>query len=116
MIRRGPYKYISSSHDPALLFNVETDPLELNNLAADAAYQEITRACHKEISEKWNDALITEQIILSQKRRRLVLDATNKSRRPRWNHGERPDEEVVWYRGDGSYNDWAFDYLPRIES
>lgn len=116
MIRRGSYKYVSSSTDPALLFNVDADPRELNNLAADPGHQQMVRDLEQEVDEKWNEAWLTEQIYLSQKRRRLVLDATNKSRRPRWNHGEIPDEEVVWYRGDGSYNDWAFNYLPRIDS
>jgi choline-sulfatase len=48
---------------------------------------------------------------LSQKRRRLILEASRQGMRPRWNHGEIPGEEVRWYRGEGSYNDWAFDYL-----
>ena len=27
-------------------------------------------------------------------------------------NGEDPGEKVVWYRGETSYNDWAFAHLP----
>ena len=112
MIRRGPYKYISSSKDPKLLFNVEEDPHEMNNLANDPDFAKWVDAFEKEVSVKWDEAALTEQIISSQKRRRFVLDAQLKvDPRPRWNHDEEPGEDVIWYRGEGSYNEWAFDYM-----
>ena len=113
MIRRGPYKYISSSKDPKLLFNVEEDPNEMNNLASDPEFATWVEAFEKEIAVKWDEAALTEQILSSQKRRRFVLAAQLKvDPRPRWNHDEEPGEDVIWYRGEGSYNEWAFDYMP----
>ena len=116
MIRRGDYKYISSVRDPKLLFNVSADPNELDNLADKPEFTEIVASFEEEISEKWDSEALTKEIIISQKRRRFVLDSQRMSqKRPRWNHDEESGQDVIWYRGEGSYNEWAFDYLPPLK-
>lgn len=112
MIRRGKYKYISSSADPKLLFDLEADPNESDNIASRPEYLEIANKFEAEVKSKWNEDEITERILLSQTRRRLILDSQRDGTSIRWNHDEKPDEKVLWYRGEGSYNEWAFDYLP----
>ena len=79
MLRRGAYKYISSTHDPKLLFNVDDDPHELNNLAEDPTLADRVAGFEEEIQAKWNAAALTERIVTSQKRRRFVLAAQRKS-------------------------------------
>lgn len=111
MIRRGKYKFISSSHDGDLLYDLETDQLELENLARSPDHQDVVAAFATERDEKWDEALLTKEIILSQKRRRLVRAAMAEGKKLRWNHGETAQDEVLWYRGEGGYNEWAFDYL-----
>ena len=64
------------------------------------------------VLQRWDSEGLSERIRLSQKRRRLVLASDLEGIRPRWNHGEEPGSDVVWYRGETSYNDWAFQYLP----
>ena len=110
MIRRGQYKFVSSSHDPDLLFNLETDPTELNNLAENSEYEDIVADFKLKVEQKWSEPELTKQIILSQKRRQLIKNAQTIGQPIRWNHGEEPTDKVLWYRGQGSYNDWAFDY------
>lgn len=112
MIRQGRYKYITSSRDPALLFDVESDPDELVNLADDAAHSGTVAALRKAVEAKWNEPALTERIRLSQRRRQMILKAQTGGVPPRWNHGEAPGEKVSWYRGEQGYNEWAFDYLP----
>ena len=115
MIRQGPYKYISCSTDPALLFNIEDDPSELCNLASDSKYQEVVQKFESQVRSRWNETELTAEIVLSQKRRQLVRRSMVNGLPARWNHGEKPGEEVIWYRGEGSYNEWAFDYMPAAE-
>jgi choline-sulfatase len=111
MIRRGPYKFISSSHDGELLFDLGNDPNERVNLVADADHQEVVSRFRQEVAEKWNEEELTRDILLSQKRRAIDRDAMSKGEKQRWNHGESSKDQVIWYRGEQGYNEWAFDYI-----
>ncbi|NNE80550.1 MAG: choline-sulfatase [Silicimonas sp.] len=112
MVRQGQYKYVHSTDDPPLLFNVDNDPNEQQNLAGMPDHAEIEDRLRALVTQRWDSTTLSENIRLSQKRRRLVLASDLKGTRPRWNHGEDPGSDVVWYRGETSYNDWAFRYLP----
>ena len=112
MVLRGRYKFISSADDPALLYDLDVDPSECVNLADSPAHASLVAAFQAEVAQKWDNQVLTQEIKLSQRRRRLVLAGYANGDRPRWNHGETPDSQVPWYRGQGSYNDWAFDYVP----
>ena len=112
MVRQGAYKYVHSIDDAPLLFDVTCDPSETTNLAGNPDHAEAENRFRSLVLQKWDSADLSERIRLSQKRRRLVLESDLQGVRPRWNHGEDPGSDVVWYRGDGSYNDWAFRYLP----
>lgn len=111
MIRRGAYKFISSSHDGELLFDLSKDPDERVNLIHDAAHQQAVTGFRQEVARKWNEAELTRAILLSQKRRALVRSAMLQGEKQRWNHGEGGSDQVIWYRGERGYNEWAFDYI-----
>jgi choline-sulfatase len=66
----------------------------------------------KIVAGKWDEQKLTKSILLSQARRLFVREATKEGTPTRWNHDEEPGEDVLWYRGQGSYNEWAFKYLP----
>ncbi len=114
MIRRGNYKFIASSHDGNLLFDLENDPNERENLANDPKFETLTQGFQAEVQDKWNEADLTARIVQSQKRRGLIRKATSNGASSRWNHGEEAGDTVLWYRGESSYNEWAFEYLPVI--
>ena len=111
MIRRGRYKYIHATDDPPLLYDLESDPLERRNLADDPAHAEIVAEFAASIAARWNETELDANIRLSQRRRRLVHEASRQGTPTRWNHGETPDSQVKWYRGDTGYNEWAFQHL-----
>lgn len=112
MVRQGRFKYIHSVEDPALLFDVESDPLERRNLAEEPYHSATAARLRALVEQRWNSEVLSRDIRLSQNRRRLVLNSDLQGLRPRWNHGEAPGTDVVWYRGETSYNDWAFKHLP----
>ncbi len=112
MIRRDNLKFISSSTDPSLLFDLDADPSELRNLAFEPEYANAVKEFEEEVASKWNEQTLSKQIVLSQQRRALIREAVKSGVEVRWNHDELPGQPVPWYRGVGGYNEWAFDYLP----
>ncbi|MEM9098753.1 MAG: choline-sulfatase [Pseudomonadota bacterium] len=112
MIRRGTFKFISSADDPDLLFDLDADPDECVNLADDPGYHGTVEAFHAELAETWDPPGLTQRILQSQRRRLRVRNAMKTGRPTTWNHDEKPGDQVLWYRGKGSYNEWAFNYMP----
>ena len=86
MIRRGPYKFIYSSKDPALLFDLGTDPLELRNLAAGPAHAALVAEFLAEVGQRWDMPALHAQVLASQRRRRLVYDALKRGKLTSWDH------------------------------
>jgi choline-sulfatase len=112
MIRRGRYKFVTSAADGHMLFDMEADPNERVNLAADPAQMDRVERFAAEAAAKWDDAALTARITASQQRRLLIRDAGAQGDPVCWNHGETGQEDVPWYRGRQGYNEWAFDHLP----
>jgi choline-sulfatase len=113
MIRRDGFKLITSKGDPDLFYDLKADPDEQNNLAKDPAHQERLMALKQEADAKWDSDDLVQKIVLSQKRRRLVLDAHAIGIPPSWDFDTGAEDDARYYRGDGNYNDWAMDYLPK---
>ncbi|KEF51816.1 choline-sulfatase [Exophiala aquamarina CBS 119918] len=86
MIRRGDWKYITCPVDPPQLFNLRNDPKELENMATsqDPETQAIFKAFEAEAHKKWDFAGITEDVLQTQRQRRLVWSALSKGRFESW--------------------------------
>ena len=112
MIRRGRYKLITSKGDPDLLYDVVDDPEESTNLAGDPAHADVLADLRDEAHEKWDSDALSEKIVLSQRRRHLVLAAHGMGIKPFWDYDVNEGDGQRYYRGNGNYNDWAMDYLP----
>ncbi len=72
MIRRGSWKFIHSPVDPDLLFDLSADPDELTNLAPDPAHAAVLAAFRAEVAARWDLAAVEQDVLASQRRRRLV--------------------------------------------
>jgi len=112
MIRQGRYKFICSADDPPLLFDLIDDPDERRNLATDPAQANRVAAFQSDVAQKWNSQEVSRNIRRSQRQRHLIRRGYEQGEKPRWNHDETATSDVIWYRGDGGYTEWAFAYLP----
>ena len=108
MILEGHFKYITSSIDGELLFNVADDLDERNNLANDPKENTRLEAFRSDCTHKWDEAAPTSAIQQSQKRRIIVRTAMSEGVKQRWNHNGTGKDQVIWYRGEQGYNEWAF--------
>ncbi len=84
MIRRQQYKYINCPGDPDLLFDLNTDPNELTNLALKTQYDSVLREFQRQARSHWDVKQIKEDVIASQKRRRAVHAALAVGHRHSW--------------------------------
>ncbi|SUD37589.1 sulfatase [Ectopseudomonas mendocina] len=86
MIRRGPWKFVYSEQDPLLLFNLDSDPQELHNLADCNEHKGILAGFLAEARERWDIPAIHAATLASQRRRRLVAEALSHGKLTSWDH------------------------------
>jgi choline-sulfatase len=86
MIRRGPQKFVWSAPDPPLLFDLEADPDELDNLAALPEHAQQVAALTAEIHDRWDPEALHAAVLESQRTRRLTFDALARGRRTAWDY------------------------------
>jgi choline-sulfatase len=84
MLRRGAHKFIWSEPDPPLLFDLERDPDELDNLATSPEHAPTVRAFEAEVHEQWDPPRLREEILKSQRARRLAWQALMRGRQSPW--------------------------------
>ena len=84
MIRRGTYKYIYSQPDPEQLYNLADDLHELNNLANVPEHKSTLEAFRTELRQKWDVEGLHQDVLASQRRRRLVDSALREGRHTAW--------------------------------
>ncbi|KAK6214973.1 choline-sulfatase [Colletotrichum tabaci] len=107
MIREGPWKFIHCPVDGTQLFNLEHDPLELVNLASQKAIsgkllEEEAKAKLEEYTAetkaKWDFDAITEQVLQSQRKRRLVWGALTQGAFTSWDYDPVDDGRMKYIR------------------
>lgn len=98
MIRRGAWKYTTSLADPAQLYNMDQDPLELRDLATstDAKVAKVFAAFQAEAKLKWDLPAIHKQVVKSQRMRRFCWSALKRGRFEPWDY-EPPQEATRKY-------------------
>jgi len=74
-IRDGRYKFIHCELDPPQLFDLDTDPLERDNLASDPAHADLVAAFMARVRARWDMARFDAAVRESQARRWVVYPA-----------------------------------------
>ena len=93
MLREGSLKYIRCPGDPDLLFDLDADPFELENLAPTHPDTDRLRS---RVEEIWDLETLAAEIVASQQRRSLVARALEKGRPTQWDYTP-PDRSAHRY-------------------
>ena len=104
MIRRGRYKYIHCDTDPALLYDIDADPQERTNLADDPAHADVVADFAAEVAQRWDSGAIRDQVLASQRARRLLHTAMGNGTRISWDYVPTQDAANQYVR---DHMDWA---------
>ncbi|KAL9102259.1 MAG: hypothetical protein Q9163_002569 [Psora crenata] len=94
MIRRGPWKFVTCPTDPPQLFNLYRDPKELHNLMTvkdDPETVAAADALTREANARWDMKTIHEQVLKSQRTRRLCWDGLKQGRFESWDYQPRDE-------------------------
>jgi choline-sulfatase len=88
---------------PSLLFDLQSDPDELHNIAEEADYQPIRQRLHARLVQDWDPPLVHERILQSQRRRLFLADvAAGSGLYPNWAFQPYVDESLRFIRGSGA--------------
>lgn len=104
MIRRGCYKYIHCDPDPPQLYDLAEDPLEMKNLATDAAQHEVAAAFAAEVAARWDSEALRRQVIATQKSRRALHAAMEAGAGEDWDYNPPSDASQQYVR---NHMDWT---------
>jgi len=85
-IREGRWKYIHCALDPEQLFDLDADPLELTNLAADPDHAETLGHFRARRDARWDMARFDAAVRESQARRWVVYEALRNGAYYPWDH------------------------------
>jgi choline-sulfatase len=105
MIRRGRYKFVHTPVDPDQLYDLEADPDERSNLAAQARCADQVRAFREEVARRWDLAAVHAAVLASQQRRHLVNAALRTGRYQPWDFQPLRDATRQYIRNDQDLGD-----------
>ncbi|MGI8479770.1 MAG: choline-sulfatase, partial [Gaiellaceae bacterium] len=86
MLRRGHWKFVHSAPDPDQLFDLEADPLELHNAAADPAHADTVAGFRAEVERRWDASALEEAVLRSQRARLHVFSALRRGEYFPWDY------------------------------
>ncbi len=105
MLRKGRYKLTYVEHDPPQLFDMESDPDEINDLAVDPRHKDVLDDLLGEVARRWDMDRLKREIITSQRQRRLVYEALTTGKITPWDYQPWQDASLQSYRGTKSYHE-----------
>jgi choline-sulfatase len=98
MIREGTLKYTCCPGDPQQLFDLASDPDERANLADDVDQAEALARFRQAAADHWDPEEMRQQVLASQRRRRILTQALETGRRAHWDWQPRRDASQEYSR------------------
>jgi choline-sulfatase len=98
MLREGLYKYICCPGDPEQLFELKTDPDELNNRAQNPSLNTILMTFRAHAEAHWDAPTIREQVLADQARRRFIGATLRQGHYTAWDYQPHRDASEEYSR------------------
>jgi len=114
MVKKGDWKYMYLEGVDTLLFNLNTDPNELNNLSGSAEHSDIENELSSIALSNWDPEHLRSVIELSQKRRLKIHKVTEGE--PTYVIEVRKDDGQRYVRNAGAADTKARARLPFVEA
>ena len=113
MVKKGPWKYMYLEGVEELLYNLESDPLELDNKINDPESADTGVELREIAMDCWDPEQLHETIKLDQRRRLLIHKATGGE--PTWVNVIRHDDNERYIRNAGAADTKALARFPYVE-
>ena len=102
MLRAGRHKYVYTRGLPPMLFDLQTDPDELHDLAGQPQLATIESTLRERALARWDPEQVHAEILASQKRRAFIAQVSARSGRyPNWAYQPYVDDTKRYIRGGG---------------
>ena len=101
MVRKGSYKLILNPEDPPLLFDLDADPDEIENLAGTPASSGVQAELEAVAARTWDVSALDRAVRESQAARRLVSGALGTGARTSWDFQPGRDASKAYFRESG---------------
>jgi len=105
MLRQGRWKFVHCPADPDQLYDLESDPEELRNLASEPAHAALAARFTAEVAARWDLPRLHEEVLASQRRRRLVYEALDRGQRRSWDFQPWRDASRLYMRNTMKLDD-----------
>jgi choline-sulfatase len=105
MLRKGRYKINFVEHDAPQVFDLQSDPDEIRDLAHHPGSAAVVADLVATVHAQWDLARIKEEVLRSQRRRRFVYRALTTGQVAPWDFQPWEDASKKYYRGTNSYHE-----------
>lgn len=113
MLRRDDIKFIYTHGHPNLMYDLSSDPLELDNLIGKPEHTDTAEKMQAELLADWDPIAINEACLQSQKERMFIQKTTGGN--PNWAFRYRPDDGERYIRNDSAVGTKAKARYPFVE-
>ena len=105
MVRKGAHKYVHCERDAPLLFDLESDPDELDNLAGREAVAGIETSLREEVFRHWSPGALAEDVLSAQRLRRFLASSLHQGQHTPWDFQPFRDASKQYFRVEGDVQD-----------
>ena len=99
ILRQEGLKYVYCRHDPPMLFDLNADPDEINNVADEPTYADKRQKMHDDVMTRWDYDAIESKITQSQKTRLFVQESLLAGKFTSWDYQPIGDAAHRYVRG-----------------